>query len=375
MKRARPSSSSRADGSIEARSSSRSASRELALGLLGRVAPARRRPRPARRPRRSPARTGPAGTAARATGRPRRTPSPARPRPGGTSCAGGGRSRSACRSLRPAPDPEHGRPPPGMRSRPGARRRPARRRPPGRPRPRTAPIELAHESSAPVLAACIAITSSTRTPSLPSRLMSSDWPAIIRAVASTRSAVARIASGVSRRSSTCAGERSRSASPARIARASPNTVHTVGRWRRSWSPIHDVVVEQREVVDQLDGDGAVDCRLGRRAHGARRERAPAPGGPPLPPAARRPRPSRGGSTATARSVRLEPSDGVAGAPARRASRGAVERLGERSPSRGHPRAPPTSGAAQRPRARPPSPLRTAPSIVAGQPVSVHAPAR
>ena len=67
-----------------------------------------------------------------------------------------------------------------------------------------------------------------------------------------------------------------SASPARMAAPTPNTVQAVGRCLALGVAVHDVVVQQGEVVHQLHGHR----RRSRRARAARRRRGPTAGRAP-----------------------------------------------------------------------------------------------
>ena len=246
----------------------------------------------------------------------------------------------------------------------------------------------AHAISAAVLSPAMSRHSATCTSSRRSKSRSAPWPAIRRCTAADRQRAAHTPYGGVSSSRSWAS--TSSASPARIAGADAED-----RPRRRPVPplgvaVHDVVVQQREVVHQLHR------RSGRRQRAPARRRPRAPTAAPAPGAAPcRPRRPAIGWPARRRQAQVVGGDqaarpGSAGRPRPRspARRG-------RAPSRLRPawsivmthRPRPVVGlcgadvpAAGREASSPISccaagcPLRTAPSMVSGQPVSVHAPA-
>ena len=93
---------------------------------------------------------------------------------------------------------------------------------------RTAPIDAAHPSSAPVFAVDMAMHSSTLTERRFSNARSSAWPAIISAVASPRAAAAAAPAALGLRSRTSVASVAR-ASPTNRATQGPHNAQTVGR--------------------------------------------------------------------------------------------------------------------------------------------------
>lgn len=120
----------------------------------------------------------------------------------------------------------------------------------------SAPTAQAQPSSAPVLASAMTSTSSrvTSPGARFSMAVSACWPSHS---STTQSASRAAAAGDAGCGSSASSRRASAwrASPARIASASPNTVHAVGRCRMGGVPVHHVVVQQREVVDQFHRRG------------------------------------------------------------------------------------------------------------------------
>ena len=217
----------------------------------------------------------------------------------------------------------------------------------------------------------------SRSPGRRPARRSARWTAALSSRAARRA-------GVPASSSTSAASAS-SASPARIAGR-----HARRRSRRSAGAgapvaVHDVVVQQREVVHELDRDRAGQPAVGRRARGPAPTAAPAPAAAPC----RRRRPAGAAVGVDPAEVvrgdqaqsRVEPVDAPAqrrteprhrarghGSSSRRTGPTSAER--RHSPTRGRRIWRGKAGGRRRS-----VPLRTAPSIVAGHPVSVHAPAR
>ena len=103
----------------------------------------------------------------------------------------------------------------------------------GAPTP-MAPMLQAQAISAAVLSPAISRHSSSVTSSRRSKARSAPWPAISRCTAATGSGPPRRPAG--RSASRMSWARHSRASPARMAAPTPNTVHAVGRCRRSVSP-------------------------------------------------------------------------------------------------------------------------------------------
>ena len=259
--------------------------------------------------------------------------------------------QAACRSAPARPRCRAGRRPPGRRGRPARRRRPASTtvvgaRRPARRRSRSR-RRAAHRSSPRA-------SSRPRRASRRSALeaMSWHWPAIIRWVASASSAggahappgVAALEQHLQRER----GERVAGEDCAAPRRRRPTRSAGAG----APVAVHDVVVQQREVVDQLDGDRAGEPPSPRGARAARPTAAPARAARALPPTCavrvpaevvvgdrRRPGPAgRPPRAAPARRAR-------ASARARRgASRHATAPSRRSAPRRATPRAPPLAAA-------------------------------
>ena len=100
------------------------------------------------------------------------------------------------------------------------------------PPPSTAPMAVDCASSAPVLFASMAMHSSRVAVSPRSSATSCAWPAIMAEVALTRRRVAAAPWGVRSSSRSTSNASACMASPTTMPSPTPNTSHTVARWRR-----------------------------------------------------------------------------------------------------------------------------------------------
>ena len=239
----------------------------------------------------------------------------------------------------------------------------------------TAPMLQAHAISAAVLSPAISRHSASVTSSRFSKARSEPCPPISRCTAADRHRAAHAPCGVPSSSSRSWASAS-SASPARMAAPTPNTVQAVGRCLRSVSPSMMSSCSSEKLCTSSTATAAVTPRSGG-APAARADSSASAGRSALPPLAPG-RVARGvGEAEVVRRddahVRGQPGDRRTPSPGRPGP-GPGPHPQALQLSLTYPQSCESKDAVLRSSTAAARPLRTAPSIVSGHPVSVHAPA-